>query len=247
MIGEFARGADALAKGFGLMLRPGVKRYAALPLVINAVIFAVIIVIGAHEFAYAIAWIEAQLPGWLKWLRWLLWILFGGAALLVVFYCFTFVVYIVGAPFNVLLAARVDRLVNGQVDGLNEGFWRGLGADLRSMLQVLRYQLLWTLIIAALGIVALVIPGINLLVPIAWFVFGAWMLALGYSDLALGRRGYRFAEQRRLFDRYRGRVLGFGCATALATLVPVVNLVVMPAAVAGAVWLWRDIPPRVDR
>lgn len=247
MVGEFSRGVGALFKGFELMLRPGVKRYAALPFAINAIVFAVIIAFGAHEFAFAVQWIAAQLPDWLKWLRWLLWVLFGGVALLVVFYCFTFLVYLVGAPFNFLLASRVDKLLNGRsMKGPDESFWRGFGADMRAVLQVLRYQLVWTVIIAVLGLVLLFIPGINLLVPVVWFVFGAWMLALGYSDLALGNRGYRFALQRHIYDRHRGRMLGFGCATAFVTLFPILNLIVMPAAVAGAVWLWQDIPPRTE-
>lgn len=247
MIDEFSHGVAALLKGFDLMLRPGTKRYAALPFAINFVVFAAIIFFGAHEFTYAVQWIEAQLPAWLDWLNWLLWVLFGGVALLVVFYCFTFLIYIVGFPFNVFLASHVDRSINGRsMKGAEDSFWRGFGADMASLFQVLRYQLFWTLIVGIIGVVLLIVPGLNLLVPALWFVLGAWMLALGYSDLALGHRGYRFAAQRRVFSRHRYRVFGFGCATAFATLFPVINLLVMPAAVAGAVWLWQDIPPRQE-
>jgi CysZ protein len=245
MVDDFSRGVGALLKGFGLMLRPGLKRYAALPFAINFVVFGAILFFGGHEFAYVVQWIAARLPEWLEWLRWLLWILFGGVALLVVFYCFTILIYIVGFPFNVFLAARADRALNGRpMKGPDESFWHGLGADLNSLLQMLRYQLFWTILVGVAGLVLLFIPGLNLLLPILWFVFTAWMLALAYSDLALGRRGYRFAMQRRIFSRCRGRVLGFGCATAFMTLFPVLNLLVMPAAVAGAVWLWQDVPPR---
>ncbi|HET8553056.1 MAG TPA: sulfate transporter CysZ [Gammaproteobacteria bacterium] len=247
MVGEFSRGVGALIKGFGLMLRPGVKRYAALPFVINFIVFAAIIWFGAYEFTDAVQLTIAHVPGWLQWLGWVLWVLFGVLALLVVFYCFTFLIYIVGFPFNVFLASRVDRSLNGRsMKGPAESFWRGFSADMSSLVQVLRYQIVWTVIVALIGLVLLVIPGLNLLVPALWFVFGGWMLALGYSDLALGQRGYRFKSQRHIFDRHRGRVLGFGCATAFVTLFPILNLLVMPAAVAGAVWLWQDIPPRQE-
>ncbi len=245
MIGEFARGASAVLKGAELMLKPGIKRYAALPFIINFIVFAAIIFFGAWEFADAVQWIVAQLPDWLEWLRWLFWVLFGGLALLVVFYCFTILIYIVGFPFNVFLAARVDSRLNGRsMKGPDEPFVQGFGADMRSLWQILRYQIARGLLVAAASLVLFFIPGLNLLVPVLWFLFGAWMLALAYSDLALGRRGYRFDRQRPLFHRHPARVWGFGCATAFITLFPVVNLIVMPAAVAGAVWLWQDIPPR---
>jgi len=73
---------------------------------------------------------------------------------------------------------------------------------------------------------------------VLWFLYTAWMLAFQYVDYPMGNHGYKFTAIR---ARLRGRRLlglGFGAATAAMTLVPVLNFVVMPAAVAGATALW---------
>ena len=52
---------------------------------------------------------------------------------------------------------------------------------------------------------------------------------------------------REIRQRLRGRPvlsLGFGAATAVLTLIPVVNFIAMPSAVAGATALWvREFAP----
>ncbi|MGH9434302.1 MAG: EI24 domain-containing protein, partial [Terriglobia bacterium] len=60
----------------------------------------------------------------------------------------------------------------------------------------------------------------------------------------LGNRGVTFAEQRQLFRRHRARLFGFGAATALCTIIPVVNFIIMPVAVAGATIMWVELQPR---
>jgi CysZ protein len=52
--------------------------------------------------------------------------------------------------------------------------------------------------------------------------------------------GLRFAQTRKLLHRRRGLSLGFGGAVAVALLLPGINLLVMPAAVAGATLLWVE-------
>jgi CysZ protein len=47
-----------------------------------------------------------------------------------------------------------------------------------------------------------------------------------------------FSTQRRLLRRNRLLAYGFGGGTLLLTLIPVVNFIAMPAAVAGASALW---------
>lgn len=73
-----------------------------------------------------------------------------------------------------------------------------------------------------------------------WFLYTAWMLTLEYSDYPMGNHGLEFREMRARLRRKRVLGLGFGATTAGLTLVPVVNFIVMPSAVAGATALWVD-------
>jgi CysZ protein len=79
------------------------------------------------------------------------------------------------------------------------------------------------------------------LAPIAWLVFGAWMLSLEYFDYPLGNHGLTFGEARALIRRRPGAALGFGGVIMALTAIPVVNLVAMPAAVAGAAALYVEV------
>nr|MBP8024433.1 EI24 domain-containing protein [Chromatiaceae bacterium] len=66
----------------------------------------------------------------------------------------------------------------------------------------------------------------------------AWILALEYLDYPMGNQGLGAREIRR---RLRGRPvlsLGFGAATVVLTMIPLVNFIAMPSAVAGATALW---------
>jgi CysZ protein len=69
-------------------------------------------------------------------------------------------------------------------------------------------------------------------------MFSAWMLTLEYCDYPMGNHNMRFKAQRTLIGRKKLLGLGFGGATLLGTMIPLVNFFVMPAAVAGATALW---------
>jgi CysZ protein len=91
----------------------------------------------------------------------------------------------------------------------------------------------------ALGLLFLV-PLINILAPVLWLLFGAWMLALEYLDFALGNHGMTFPRQRAILAQRRFLGLGFGTAVLLVTALPIINFIAVPVAVAGATKLWVD-------
>jgi CysZ protein len=73
---------------------------------------------------------------------------------------------------------------------------------------------------------------------VLWFLYSAWMLALEYVDYPMGNHGLKAREMRARLRKQRVLGLGFGSATAGLTMVPVVNFIVMPSAVAGATAMW---------
>ncbi len=237
MIGDAVRGARCFAAGFRMLSQPGLRRYVLGPLLLNVGLFTVLIWFGAEEFAALVDWLLSPLPAWLDWLRYLLWPLFAATALLTVFFTFSLVVNLVGAPFNGLLAEAVERRLTGR--SLDEsGGWTRILADIgpavAGELRKLGYFVLRAI---PLGILFF-IPGINLAAPFLWAAFGAWMLAIEYADFPMGNHGMGFVAQRAVLRRRRGLAFGFGGTAMLATMIPLLNFLVMPAAVAGATQLW---------
>ena len=92
-------------------------------------------------------------------------------------------------------------------------------------------------LILALLILSL-IPGINLIATPLWVLFGVWMMAVQYIDYPADNHKLGWNEMLAWLRSKRWQSLGFGGMTYLVLLVPVVNLLAMPAAVAGATLFW---------
>jgi CysZ protein len=241
MLDELIHGSGCVFRGFGFLLRPGVKRHVIIPLIINIILFACSIVLAAHYFSTWLRHFTTMLPGWLSWVPFLLWPIFALAVALVLFFTFTLMANLVGAPFNGALSARVEALAGGGRPDSGRGLFRDIAISLRDELRRMLYILWRALLIGVLGLLLLFVPLFNILTPFLWFVFTAWMLAMQYSDYPLSNHGVVFAAQRPLLKCQRIRLLGFGATTALCTLIPVVNFIIMPAAVAGATLLWMEV------
>jgi CysZ protein len=239
MISNPITGAGYLLRGFKLLLTPGVRRYVVIPLIINIVLFGSIIFLGVGQFEVLLEWLMPSIPEWLQWVSWLLWILFLAATLLIVFYTFTIIANIISAPFNAYLAEAIERHLTGQLD--QQPF--NLATVLNEAAVSLTYELKK---IAYLGSRALIllalflIPGINVAAPLLWLAFSAWSLALEYADYPMSNHSIRFPAVREKLRGKRMLSLGFGSATLAATLVPFINLMVIPAAVAGATAMWVE-------
>jgi CysZ protein len=232
-------GAGYLLRGLGLIFKPGIRKYTLIPLLINTILFASIIWFGAQQFEELINWMLSYLPGWLDWLRFILWPLFAITAVLVVFFSFSMVANLIGAPFNGLLSEAVDRHLSGQAIE-QEGDWKILLKNIvPALIDELRKILYFLIRAIPLGILFL-IPVINIVAPFLWLAFSAWMLAVEYCDYPMGNHGLSFQDQRVRLKQKRMLSLGFGSSTLLATMIPIANFLVMPAAVAGSTAMWVD-------
>ncbi len=232
-------GAAYLLRGLGLITRPGLRRYVLIPLIINTVLFATLIVLVTGWIPDAIAWAEARLPGWLDWLAWLILPLLVASLLLFLVYGFSACANLVAAPFNGLLAEAVEYQLTGHRPGDPSSLGRLLADALPAFANELRKLVYFLLRAIPLGILFL-IPGPNAAAPVLWLAFSAWMLALEYTDYPMANHGLDFRAERALLRLQPGRSLGFGGMVLAASLVPVINFLVMPAAVAGATALWVD-------
>ncbi|MCX2958450.1 MAG: sulfate transporter CysZ, partial [Serratia symbiotica] len=85
------------------------------------------------------------------------------------------------------------------------------------------------------------IPGLGQTVaPILWFLFSAWMLAIQYCDYPFDNHKVSFADMRRALRQYKADNVQFGTLVSLFTIIPILNLVILPVAVCGATAMWVD-------
>lgn len=226
-----------LIEGFKIIFKPGIRGYVAIPLLINVLLFSGIIWFGINQFDTFLAMLMPTLPEFLQFLEWLFWLLFAISALLIAFFTFSLLANLIGAPFNGLLAEAVEYHLTGQRPE-TAGGWKKMLADIGPTMvdevKKLAYMAGWSIPF----LILFIIPVINVIAPFTWLAFSAWMLSVEYADYPMGNHGVRSNEQKQLLGKKRFLTLGFGSAATVATMTPILNFLVMPAAVAGATVMW---------
>ncbi len=238
---DFFKGINHMLKGLGLIMQPRLRRFVMVPLMVNVLLFLALIGLMGYWFNELIQYLLSFLPGWLSFLEVLLWPIFAVTVLVLVFYTFALVANLIAAPFNGLLAEAVEKHLTGQsLDDV--GDWRTALKDLWPSLKAELVKLSYFIIRAIPLLILLVIPGINIIGTFLWMLFSAWMLALEYMDYPMANHRLLFKDQRQRLKARRLLGLGFGGTVTLLTMIPVVNFIAMPAAVAGATSAWvRDL------
>jgi CysZ protein len=154
----------------------------------------------------------------------------GGLALAVL--TFTAITLAIGEPFYEKLSATAD-----VVPGVAEvPWWRAIPRSIRDSLVTLFYVLLFTVPLFVLGFVPVVGQTV---VPVLGAVVSGFFLTVELTTLAFERRGVARRERFAVLRANKSLALGFGVAVFLLFLVPLVAVVAMPAAVAGAALLVR--------
>lgn len=237
--GNFLRGLGYLGEGFRLIRQPGLRLFVIIPVVLNVILFGLLFYYLAGLFSAMIAAAMGWLPdwAWLQALNWLFWILYGVVILLILAYGFVMLANLIGSPFYGYLAELTEKHLTGQEVGSDDG-WLGLVKDTPRMLwrevQKIAYYLPRALVLLIVGI----IPVVNLVAAVLWILFNSWMMALQYVDYPADNHKVSFARLRKDLAASRLSALGFGLPVALAAMVPVLNLIVVPAAVCGAAAYW---------
>lgn len=232
-------GPAYLSRGLAMLTEPGLRSFVLVPLLINTFIFAVgIYFLVSHFSSWVDALIDFWLPdwGWLDYLIWLLWPLFAVMLVLMVYYGFSVVANLIAAPFNGLLSERVEQRARGAVLGGDESIIKLIPRALGREFAKLAYFLPRLLGLLILGF----IPVLNLAAPVLWFIFSGWMMAVQYIDYPMDNNHVSFKEMRRMLSTRRWSALSFGSLVQVGMLVPVVNLILMPAAVIGATLFWVE-------
>jgi CysZ protein len=226
-----AAGAFHVPAGFAFLLgQPRLWPLAALPCLLAMALF----LLGALAGVLVAPRLEAtlmpepgQLPEWIALpATVLLWIATIGAGA----FLGLGMALALAAPFLELLSRRVEASARGLVGDASPGLAFELWESLRGAL----YFLVSAPVVFALGLVPFLGPLLSLL-------WGSRAVAMQMTDPSLTRRGMSFADKRRWHRDWRAETLGFGIAGMLAFIVPLANLLLAPALVAGGTLLVLDL------
>ena len=235
MKGNPFTGIRYFQRGLKSLTNPGLKRFIVLPLLMNIVLMGGVSWWGISEISGLVDTVVEWLPSWLSWLSWILLPVAVVTLLVVVIYFFSAILNLIASPFNGLLSEALETQMTGQSlpeESLAATIARTLARELRKLAYFIpRYLLL---------LVISFIPVINVASPVLWFLFGAWVLTLQYLDYAMDNNGHSFAELHQALRKQPLTTLGFGFVVAIGFMIPIVNMLVMPAAVCGATLYWVE-------
>lgn len=229
-------GSGYLIKGFELIQLKGIKRFVFIPLAVNVVLFSVAFYFMYLQLDDYMVSLQTWLPESFSWLTSVLWPI----ALLFFIFIFSFIFSSVAnwiaAPFNGLLAEKVEALLvhSHQTDGSITDIIKDVPRTISREWCKFRYYLP-----RAVGFFFLYwfLPIIG---QILWFLFLAWMMAVQYKDYAFDNHKINFDDMKVTLKAHKKLSYSFGITTAIFSMIPLVNLIIMPVAICGATALWVD-------
>lgn len=196
--------------------------------------------IAAWATPFADDWDEL----WREGLRGLFAVLLWLGGLLLSVLTFTAVTLVIGDPFYEKLSEQVEESEGGAPPGPDRPALLEVWISLRDSLFVLGRMLLLTVPLFFLGFLPVVGQTV---VPALGFCVSGFFLTLELVSVAMQRRGIPVRERLRALRARRALALGFGVPLVLLFLVPLVAVVLMPGAVAGAALLVRDLTGEDER
>ena len=233
-------GPALLYQGARLLWHPWVRWLVLTPLLINILLFSSLTWLVGQWLADWLQTIMSHIPDWLHWLMWLIWLLFMVLALVIYAFSFTLLANLIGSPFYGLLAERILFMERGDTSGqpttaLLHTAWQSF---LRQ-LQLLSYFVPRTIGIGLLAVVISFVPALNLLAPLIAGAWAAWSLSIQYLDYGadIDRVGFNDFVKRGRDNRWQE--MSFGLTVLLASAIPLLNILVLPAAVIGGTLLWN--------
>lgn len=229
-------GVSYFFKGFSLLRTKGLKRFILIPLFVNFVLFVSAFYYLYSEITEHINWVHNNIPDWLSWLEFIILPLALIVIIILFGMFFTTVANWLAAPFNGVLAERVEMHLKGEqpkqdtVSALLKAIPHTLKREWRKLTYFIPRMIGFFLI-------GWFFPVIGQLV---WFAFIAWVLAIQYCDYAFDNNKYSFDFMRYILSDNKAACFGFGATVSIVTTLPFVNLLVMPAAICGATTMWVE-------
>ncbi len=240
-------GAGYFIQGVKLLLHPKLRRYTLVPLLVNVALFVSLTYFLLSYFENLSAW-DLNFPAWLelleKILKWAAWLLIVVVALLAYGYFFNIITNILAAPFYGLLAQKTEELLLGVAppdESMIRMVPRTLGREIQKLVYFLLRGVMVLLLMLILGTVVVLSP----LVPVVGLLWGAWSMAIQYVDYPADNHQTPFRRLRKQLRYRKYSSIGFGSMVMGCSMIPLINIIAMPAAVTGGTLYWvRELKPK---
>lgn len=195
-----------------------------------------------HDDLFALMWSEPTGEGGSTFLR-ILRPIVQVLLFLILLIVGIFVVYltssVLAGPFNGKLSERVEQLRCEGSAAPSSTFMEGLALTLRLETGKL---LVYGLVMGPAFVLSLLIPFVGQAIYVVFgVIFTMIFFAVDFTDWPLANRGYGARFRLKLVRAHLLRMFGLGTGVWLFFLIPFVNLLFMPAAVAGGTMMVLDM------
>ncbi len=250
----FWRGLAYPFKGlrFVFFQHPGLIRFWAPPILITLLLLVGVLV-GAwnlEDDLVALMWAPPAGEGVGAWLLGTLHGLLRAVVLLLLWafgiIAVVLLTNVVAAPFNDLLSEEVERIVTGQ-PGPPFSFATLMRDSGRTVLIEVFKLVIYLVVMTPMFLISF-IPVVGPIVyAVVGFLFTTLYFAVDYVDWPASRRKLDVTFRFGLLREHFLPMLGFGTGVWLFLFIPLVNLLFMPAAVAGGTLLFLELERRSFR
>jgi CysZ protein len=248
-VSSFRRGMGHALAGLRYVYRdhPSLARFYVWPIVImgSAIVLAFRFVLQNYEHWGESVWAVPVGEGFWTWLAQKIHTLFDllilGVAMVASLLVAALAANVVAAPFNDALSEAVEEIETG-----TPGPPFSIGALLREVVRTLRVETgklaIYLVVMGPLFVLSYLVPGVG---QVVYTLFGVFFtmtyFAVDYVDWPASRRGLGLRDRIAFFRAHKASMLGFGAGVWVLLLIPFVNLLFMPAAVAGGTRLFLDL------
>ncbi len=225
-------------KGLSILGTKGLRRFIILPFLINIVIMGTGLWFG---FDLATDWTAAMsanyLPGWLQWLTYIINPIIFICFLVIIFYTFTLFALTLGAPFYSILSEKVQTVFYGDEPFSSKMSVGDTVKDIPHIIFLELRKLFYRIPFMIASILVMLFPIIGQLGAI---ILTSWCNAMDYTSYGYENNRYSLRVSRKNLTEHKLLCLSFGCTVWAALLIPFVNLIMIPVAVAGGTMLWYE-------
>lgn len=214
------------------MTHPRLRVFVWLPVLLNIFIFIALSTLLFQQFTTWVNALTDWLPSWLDFLAWFVGFLSALAILVLYGYSFSIVTNLIAAPFYGFLAERVEQITTGQgpsPEPLLHQIQRTIAREFGKIIYFITRGIAVFLLCF--------IPPLGQIISLPW---SSWSMAVQYCDYAADNQQTSFINMRAALRDQLLCTHGFGAVVMLGTMVPLLNIFVIPAAVIGGTLLWLN-------